>query len=87
LFMLKLLTFSEKKIMEWGIPSQELENLESLYADFVQAFNAACAAPSSSTFLARQKTQVKVTEALEQFIEGFLLFPPVTDSDRDQMGI
>jgi len=87
LFMLNLLTFSEKKIHEWGIPSEELENLESLYADFVQAFNSACTAPASSTIQAQQKAQVKVTMALEQFIERFLQSPSVTGSDRAQMGI
>jgi len=86
-FMLNLLKVTEDKFQEWGIPSDELEKLEGLYADFVQAFNAACAAPTSSTIRTWQKAKEKVTAALEQFIDRFLQSPPLTGHDRAQMGI
>jgi len=87
LFMLNLLKAAEEKYKEWGIPSEALEDLEGLYADFVQAFNAAGGAPTSPAIRARQKAQEKVTGALGEFIDRYLQFPPVSGPDRAQMGI
>jgi len=86
-FMLNLLRYTEKKFLEWRIPSQALEDLESLYADFIQAFNAVSVAPTPSTMLAQQRAQIKVTAALAEFIDRFLQSPPLAESDHAQMGI
>jgi len=86
-FMLNLLRYTEKKFLEWRIPSQALEDIESLYADFIKAFNTVSIIPTPSTMLAQQKAQEKVTAALTEFIDRYLQSPPLAESDRAQMGI
>jgi len=86
-FMLNLLRYTEEKSQEWDIPSEALEILSGLYADFIQAFNTAAASPGSLTMIAQKKAQIKVTESLEIFIDYFLQSQPLTDFDRVQMSI
>ena len=96
LFMQNLLHIVEGKILSPGggappawnhIPGDRFEALNAVYTEFTQAFQTAVDTPTHGNILRRQEAQAAVTKELRGFVNQFLRFPPVTNSDRADMGI
>jgi hypothetical protein len=69
------------------IPRERLENLADSARRFDEAFTRAAADPTPGNHLRRNEAQTEAAAILRVFVNQFLRFPPVSDSDRTSMGI
>ena len=73
---------------EWTqIPKEERDKLDQAYIDWYSAYGLTL--KPHSTDVTKEKNRVReVTEKiLRTFVQRFLRYPPVTDQDRDIMGV
>jgi hypothetical protein len=88
IFMRAILDYTAAKAPVWGhIPARALEELESLFARFYAAFDAAVIPHGPVETSRRRETKDAAAKALRAFVNQYLRFPPVTDIDRIAMGI
>lgn len=87
-FMRNLLTYVGQNIAAWTtIPQERLTELNNAFAEFTEASNAALETPTPANHNTRNEAQANTTRLLRAFVNQFLRFPPVTNSDRIEMGI
>jgi len=69
------------------VPSDRFDVLSQKFSAFETAFNRAVSTPTPANIHARQEAQTECTRELRGFVNQFLRFPPVTNTDRIEMGI
>jgi hypothetical protein len=69
------------------IPEARLSELSALFTLFTGAFDLVAAVPTPANINKRNEAQAGVTKALRVFINQYLRFAPVTNTDRIEMGI
>jgi len=73
--------------LAWKIPEERLGELVSAQEDLRAHIHLATSLPTSANIHQRQATQKNATRLLRAFINQFLRFPPITDTDLIAMGI
>jgi len=87
-FMKNLLDYVARKSAEWeAIPQARIDELAAVYSVFTSAFNTAMESPTPANHNTRNEAQTEASRVLRAFVNQFLRFPPVTNSDRIEMGI
>jgi hypothetical protein len=76
------------KNRKWAvIPDARINELSELYSLFTGAFDLVVADPTPAHINKRNEAQAEVTKALRVFVNQYLRFAPVTNTDRIEMGI
>jgi len=94
-FMCNIIDYVKSKVCagppscaEWDtIPQDRFNSLETKYKYFKSAFNNAFEVPTPANNLKKNEALSAATHELREFVNQFLRFPPVTDTDRVDMGI
>ncbi|MDR0513117.1 MAG: hypothetical protein LBG93_08485 [Treponema sp.] len=87
-FMQNFMCYMGNKIEEWNhIPAEATKRLSEKYQAFEPVFNAAAEAQTPAHILALCAAQTEVKKALKPLVSDYLYFPPVTNTDRINMGI
>jgi len=72
----------------WGhIPQEEVGQLENRYAEWGEAYERTLRPHIPQLTAEKNRVRREVERALRAFINRFLRWPPVTDLDRDKMGV
>jgi len=72
----------------WGhIPQDDVDKLEILFTDWTGAWEKTLVPHIPQLTTEKNRVRVASERALRAFINRFLRWPPVTDLDRDKMGI
>ena len=86
-FMQNLLAYVYKKKTAWSISMDRYNELSGAFDSFNDLLEQATSSPTPANIHRRQEQQAEVTRLLRAFVNQFLRFPPITDSDRIEMGI
>ena len=91
-FMQNLIDYANARINGetpvWkNIPPERLDTLTQKFRDFKFAFTQAVSAPTQGNNNTRHEAQNETTRELRGFVNQFLRFPPVNNTDRIEMGI
>jgi len=70
-----------------AIPEARFDELNLSHSRFSHALETAVNTPTHANILSRQEAQAECVRVLRAFVNQFLRFPPVTNSDRAEMGI
>ena len=73
---------------EWGhIPPDDVAALELEFSDWTEAYRRTLVPHIPQLTLEKNRVRTAMERALRAFINRFLRWPPVSDFDRDKMGI
>jgi len=86
-FLEALTAYVVKNKLAWKIPVERIDELLSAQDDLREHIQLATASPTSANIHQRQNTHKNATRLLRVFINQFLRFPPITDTDLIAMGI
>jgi hypothetical protein len=87
-FMRHIVDYVVVKNRTWEvIPEPRVAELDAVYAAFSNAFDLAVAQHTPVNINKRNEAQEKAVKVLRALVNQYLRFPPVTSSDRIEMGI
>lgn len=87
-FMKRLIDYVKKMAPEWpGIPVIRINQLDAVYGVFASALETAMESPTPGNINARKLAQARAVKVLREFVNQFLRFSPVNNTDRIEMGI
>jgi len=86
-FMRNLLDYVNQNKTAWGLPTPAVTNLLNLFDTFSDALEATNSPHTPAQTFARNEAQAAATQALRAFVNQYLRFAPVTDTDRVEMGV
>jgi hypothetical protein len=87
-FMSHIMEYTTKMSPEWtAIPHDRIDELYALHGIFSNLFDLVIADPTPGNISKRNEAQTEAAKALRAFVRQYLRFPPVTNSDRIEMGI
>ena len=73
---------------EWQhIPKEERDKLDQAYIDWYSAYSLTFKPHGTDITKAKTRVRNEVEHFIREFVNRFLRYPPVTDQDRDIMGI
>jgi len=86
-FMNNLIAYVNKNKTAWAIPAGRLSELITSADALNDLIEEAIMKPTPANIHRRQAAQAETTALLRAFVNQFLRFDPVTDSDRIEMGV
>jgi hypothetical protein len=87
-FMENIIYYVIRNSSKWtAIPQARISEMETVFAKFISAFDAAAASPMTAYINSRNEAQAEAAKVLRAFVNQYLRFDPVTNFDRTRMGI
>jgi len=87
-FFRNLVTYVLDNYKRWGhIPQEDVGQLENQYTDWSEAYEVTLRPHLPQLTLEKNRVRKASERGLRAFINRFLRWPPVTDLDRDKMGV
>jgi hypothetical protein len=87
-FYRNILDYVDGNNSRWGhIPQNDVDQLEQEFTAWHEAYERTLVPHIPQLTLEKNRVRVTMERALRAFINRFLRWPPVTDLDRDKMGI
>ena len=88
IFFRNIVSYCGKQFSAWGhIPQADYDALAGVCNEWQQAYQATLAPHIPQLTAEKKRARLASERALRAFINRFLRWPPVTDLDRDKMGI
>ena len=86
-FFENLVTYVSGWYVTWGIPQTEFQALRVVLQTWRNAYTPTLEPHTPQITREKDRVRVETERALRAFINRFLRWPPVTDFDRDNMGV